>query len=109
MNKTKWSTIGLVLILALVLLWAVPGLAQMRGRGQWGQAGQGNQGWGCAQGQGYGQGYGPGYGNCPYNQGYQNRQNWGNYPQANMGRRGPRGGGRNYQPNTQPAAPPVTP
>jgi hypothetical protein len=105
MNKTKWTTIGIALVLALVLLWAVPVLAQMHGRGHWGQ---GSQGWGCAQGQGYGQGYGPGYANCPYNQGYRNSQgNWRNYPQANMGPRGPRGGGRNYQPNTQPV-PPVT-
>lgn len=107
MNQTKWSTIGLVLILALVLLWAVPSPAQMRGRGQGGQAGQGNQGWGCGQ---QGQGMGPGAGNCPYYSGSQNQtsQNWGNNPQANMGRRGPRGGGRNYQPNTQPTAPPAT-
>ncbi len=103
MKKTKWVTIGIVLALTVVMVWAGPTLAQMRG-----QRGQG-QGWGCGQGQGQGQGYGQGYGTCPNNQGYQNCQgNWGNNPQGNMGRRGPKGGGRNYQPTTQPSAPPVT-
>ena len=108
MNKNKWLTIGMVLALAMVLLWAVPGMAQMRGKGQWGQGGQG---WGCGQGpgMGYGQGYGQGYANCPNYQGNQYGQgNWSTNPQVNMGRRGPRGGGRNYQPNTQPSAPNVT-
>ena len=106
MKKTKWLTIGIVLALAVVMVWAVPSLAQMRG-----QRGQGGQGWGCGggQGQGQGQGSGQGYATCPANQGNQNCQgNLGNNPQANMGRRGPKGGGRNYQPNTQPSAPPVT-
>lgn len=105
MKKNKWLTIGLVLALAMVLLWAVPGMAQMRGKGQQGQ------GWGCGQGQGQGQGmgYGAGSGSCPINQGYQSTQGtWSNTPQVNTGRRGPKGGGRNYQPNTQPSAPPVT-
>jgi hypothetical protein len=106
MKKNKWLTIGIVLALAMVMLWAVPGMAQMRGKGQ---RGQGGQGWGCGQGQGQGMGYGAGNGTCPINQGYQNTQgNWSNNPQANTGRRGPKGGGRNYQPNTQPSAPPVT-
>jgi hypothetical protein len=103
MKKNKWLTIGIVLALTVVMLWAVPGLAQMRGKGQRGQ------GWGCGQGQGSGQGYGRGSGTCPNYQGYQNSQgNWGNNPQANAGRRGPKGGGRNYQPNTQPNVPLVT-
>ncbi len=97
MKKNRWLTISVVLALVLVMLWAVPGMAQMRGKAQWGQGGQG---WGCGQGQG--QGYGPGNGNCPYNPGYQNSQgNWSNNPQANMGRRGPKGGWRNNQTNTQ--------
>jgi hypothetical protein len=103
-KKNKWLTISLVLALAMVLLWAVPGMAQMRGKGQ---QGQGGQGWGCGQGQGQGMGYGAGNGTCPINQGYQDAQG-SNNPRANMGRRGPKGGGRNYQPNTQPSAPPVT-
>jgi hypothetical protein len=103
MNRTNWLTIGIVLALTAVMLGAAPGLAQMRGNGQ---RGQGNQGWGCGQGQGMG----PGAGACPAYSGSQNQdsQNWGNNPQTNTGRRGPRGAGRNYQPNTQPAAPPVT-
>jgi hypothetical protein len=102
----KWLTIGIVLALAMVMIWAVPTLAQMRGQGQ---RGQGGQGWGCGQGPGQGMGYGPGNANCPYYQGYQNSQgNPSNNLQTNMGRRGPRGGGRNYQPNTQTNVPPVT-
>jgi hypothetical protein len=108
MTRTKWLTIGIVLALAVVLVGARPTLAQMRG-----QRGQGGQGWGCGQGQGQGQGYGPGYGTCPNNnQGNQYGQgNRSNNPQANRGCRGPKGGGggRNYPPNTQPSAPPVTP
>jgi hypothetical protein len=105
MKKNKWLMIGLVLTLALTMVWAVPVLAQGRGRGQ------GGQGWGCGgqgQGQGYGQGYGQGSGTCPNYQGYQNcPANYGNSPQANMGRRGPRGAGRMYQPQpqTQPSPP----
>lgn len=106
MKKNKWLTISLVLALAMVMLWALPGMAQMRGKGQWGQGGQG---WGCGQGQGQGMGYGAGNGSCPINQGYQNTQGtWSNNPQVNMGRRGPKGAGRNYQLNTQPSAPAVT-
>jgi hypothetical protein len=107
MKKHRWLTISMVLALAMVILCAVPAMAQMRGKGQWGQ---GNQGWGCGQGQGQGQGqgYGQGYGTCPNNQGYQNCQgDWANNPQADTGRRGPKGSGRNYQPNTQPSAPNV--
>ena len=104
MKNNKWLKISLILALAMVMLWAVPGMAQMRGKGQWAQGGQG---WGCGQGQG--QGSGAGYGSCPNNQGYQDSQgNWSNNPQANMGRRGNRVGGRNCQPNTQPSALPVT-
>jgi hypothetical protein len=104
MKKQRWLTISVALALAVVMLWAVPTLAQGRNQGQWGQGGQG---WGCGQGQG--QGYGPGYANCPNYQGYQNcRGNWGNNPQANTGRRGPRGAGRAYQPNTQTTVPPTT-
>jgi hypothetical protein len=103
MQKSKWFTISIALALAMVMLWAVPSLAQGRGKGQ---GGQGGQGYGCGQGQGQGQGYGPGYANCPNNQGYQNSQGtWGSNTQANTGRRGPRGGGRAYQPNTQPTPP----
>jgi hypothetical protein len=106
MKKQKWLTICIALALAAVMFWAVPSLAQMRGRG-WGQ------GWGCWQGQGQGQVRGPGYAAyCPNYPGYQNYQGnrgyWGNNPQANPGSRGPKGGGRNYQPNTQPSAPPAT-
>lgn len=108
MKKNKWLTIGLVLTLALVMIWVVPALAQGR-RGPWGQGGQG---WGCqgrgmgyySQGQGYGRGY---YGTCPNYPGYQSRGYWGNNPQANVGPRGPRGYGRNYQPNPK-ANPPAT-
>jgi hypothetical protein len=109
MKKQKWLTICIALALAAVMLWAVPSLAQMRGRGgPWGQ------GWGCWQGQGQRQGQyrGGGYAYCPNYQGYQyyrgNRGNWGNAPQANPGNRGPMRGGRNYQPNTQPTPPPAT-
>ena len=104
MKKTKWMTVGIVVALTLVMLWAVPGSAQMRGRGQ---GGQGGQGWGCGQGQGTGPR--AAYGTCPaINQGYQDSQG-NNNPQANMGRRGQRGPGRNFQqPNTQPQAPPAT-
>ncbi len=106
MKKNRWLTISLILALAMVLLWALPGMAQMRGKGQWSQGGQG---WGCGQGQGQGMGYGAGNGSCPNNQGYQSTQGtWSSTPQVNMGRRGSKGGGRNYQLNTQPSAPPVT-
>ncbi|HZK14907.1 MAG TPA: hypothetical protein VFC55_10325, partial [Desulfobaccales bacterium] len=90
---------------AVVMLWAVPTLAQGRGKGQMGQ-GQGGQGWGCGQGQGQGQGAGAA--TCPAVPGYQTGQgNCGNNPQANTGRRGPRGRGRMNQPNTTPTAPPT--
>jgi len=103
MKKNKWFTIGIVLALAMVMLWTAPTLAQMRGKGQ---RGQGGQGWACGQGPGQGMGYGPGSGACFNYQGYQNSQgNWSTNPQANMGRRGFKGGGRNFQPNTQPSAP----
>jgi hypothetical protein len=101
MKKTKWLSTVIVLTLAAVMVWTVPTLAQGRGKGQ-GCAGQG-------QGMGPGQGYRQGYGTCPYNQGYQNSQgNQNNNSQVNMGRRGPKGAGPNYQPNTQPSTPPVT-
>ncbi len=105
MKKQKWLTICIALALAAVMFWAVPSLAQMRGRGgPWGQ------GWGCWQGQG--QARGPGYAAyCPYYSGNQysrGRGYWGNNPQANTGNRGPVKGGRNYQPNTQPSPPPAT-
>jgi hypothetical protein len=106
MKKNKWLTIAIVLALAVVMIWAVPTLAQVCGQGQ---RSQGGQAWGCGEGPGQGMGYGPGNANCPYYQGYQNSQgNSSNSPQATMGRRGPRGGGRNYQPNTQTNVPPVT-
>jgi hypothetical protein len=98
MKNHKWLTISVALALAVVMLWAVPTLAQGQGRNQ-GQ-GQGGQGWGCGQGQGAGSGV------CPAVPGYQKGQgNCVNNPQANTGRRGPRGGGRMNQPNTQPTAP----
>ncbi|MFA5111354.1 MAG: hypothetical protein WC443_08125 [Desulfobaccales bacterium] len=103
MKKTKWMTVGIVVALTVVMLWAAPGLAQMRGRGQ------GGQGWGCGQGQGSGPGAASG--TCPaINQGYQDGQgNRVTNRQTNMERRGQRGPGRNFQqPNTQPQAPPVT-
>jgi hypothetical protein len=99
MKKPRRLTISVAFTLAVVMLWAVPTLAQGRGRGQWGQGGQG---WGCGQGQG------AGANTCPAYPAYQSGQgNWGNDPQANTGRRGPRGGGRYYQPNTQPMVPPT--
>jgi hypothetical protein len=102
MKTSRWLMTCMVMALAVVMLWAAPTLAQGRGKGQWGQGGQG---WGCGQGQGQGQG--AGYANCPNYQGYQNCQgNWGNNPQANTGRRGPRGGSRAYQSNSQPTVPP---
>lgn len=99
MKKPRWLTISLALALAVVMLWAVPTLAQGRGRGQGGQG----------QGQGQGQGYcGQGAGTCPASPAYQSGQgNPGNNPQANTGRRGPRGGGRFNQPNPQPTTPPT--
>jgi hypothetical protein len=102
MKKQKWLTFSVALALAVVMLWAVPTLAQGRNQGQWGQGGRG---WGCWQGQGQGAGYAA----CPNYQGYQNyRGNWGSNPQANTGRRGPRGAGRAYQPNPQTNVPPPT-
>ena len=96
MKKARWLTISVTLALAVVMLWAAPTLAQGRGRGQ------GGQGQGCVQGQGAGNN------TCPAYPAYQGSQdNWGNNPQANTGRRGPRGGGRAYQPNTQPTTPPT--
>jgi hypothetical protein len=101
MKNHRWLTISVALALAVVMLWAVPTLAQGRGKGQGGQGGQG-QGWGCGQGQGAG----AGNGTCPAVPGYQSGQgNCVNNPQANTGRRGPRGGGRMNQPSTQPTAP----
>ena len=100
MKKPRWLTISVALALAMVMLWAVPTLAQGRGQGQGGQG----QGWGCGQGQGQG----AGAATCPAVPGYQTGQgNCGNNPQATTGRRGPRGGGRMNQPNTQPTAPPT--
>ena len=102
MKNHRWLTISVALALAVVMLWAVPTLAQGRGQGQGGQG----QGWGCGQGQGQGQGAGSA--TCPVNPAYQSGQ--GNAcpnPQAGTGRRGPRGGGRMNQPNTQPTAPPT--
>lgn len=96
MKNHRWLTISVALALAVVMLWAVPTLAQGRGKGQGGQGGQGQ---GCGQGQGAGQGSAT----CPAYQGGQG--NCRNNPQANTGRRGPRGGGRAYQPNTQPTTP----
>jgi hypothetical protein len=105
MKKHGWLTITVALALAVVMLWAVPTLAQGRGKGQWGQGGQG---WGCAQGPGQGQLQGAGYNACPNYPAYQTGQGpWCNYPQAGAGRRGPRGGGRTYQPDTQPTTPPT--
>ena len=93
MKKPRWLTISVALALAVVMLWAAPTLAQGRGKGQ------GGQGWGCGQGQGQG----AGYNSCPAYPAYQTGQDKsGNNPQANTGRRGPRGGGRSNQPNTQP-------
>ncbi|MGO8760786.1 MAG: hypothetical protein ACLP2P_07440 [Desulfobaccales bacterium] len=76
------------------MLWAVPTLAQGRGQGQWGQAGQG---WGCGQAQAAGNNA------CPNYQASQTGQGpWCTNPQAGAG---PRGGGRNAGPNTQPTTP----
>jgi hypothetical protein len=98
MNSRRWLTISVALALAVVLVWAAPTLAQGRGKGQ-------GQGWGCGQGQGAGQG--AGYNTCPNYPAYQGGQDKGcPTPQAGAGRRGPRGGGRNSQPNTQ--VPPAT-
>ena len=84
MKKPRWLTISVALALAAVMLWAAPTLAQGRGKGQGGQ------------------GQGAGYNTCPNYPAYQTGQdNWGNNPQASTGRRGPRGGGRASQPNTQ--------
>jgi hypothetical protein len=108
MKKSGMLKISVALVLAAAMLWAAPTLAQGRGKGQWGQGGQG---WGCGQGQGMGQGagQGAGYGTCPNYPGYQNPQgNSGNNPQGNFGGRGPRGGGRNSQPNPQTNVPPPT-
>jgi hypothetical protein len=100
MKNHRWLTMSVVLALAVVMLWAVPTLAQGRGQGQGGQ-GQG-QSWGCGQGQGAGSGV------CAVNPADQGRQgSCVNNPQANTGRRGPRGSGRMNQPNTQPTAPPT--
>jgi hypothetical protein len=102
MKKQKWLTISVALTLAVVMLWTAPSLAQGRGKGQ----GQG-QGWGCGQGQSQGQG--AGYNTCPNYPASQGGQGtWCNNPQAGTGRRGPRGGGRASQPNTQPTVPPAT-
>ena len=99
MKNHRWLTISVALALAVVMLWAVPTLAQGRGKGQ---GGQGGQGWGCGQGQGAGSN------TCPAYPAYQSGQdNPGNNPQANTGRRGPRGGGRFNQPNPQPTVPPT--
>jgi len=88
MKSHRWLTISVALALAVVMLWAAPTLAQGRGKGQ-----------GCGQGQGPGAGYNN---TCPNYPAYQSGQdNSGNNPQANTGRRGPRGGGRANQPNTQ--------
>ncbi len=101
MKKSKWFTMGIVLTLAVVMAWAAPGVAQMRGKGQGGQ--------GCGQGQAQGYGQCQGNGTCPNYPGYQNRGKRRNNPQGNMGRRGSsQGGGRNDQPGAQPSAPPVT-
>ena len=100
MKSHRWLTISAAFALAVVMLWAAPTLAQGPGKGQ------GGQGWGCG-GQGQGQGQGAGNNTCPAYPAYQSGQgNWCNNPQANTGRRGSRGGGRAYQPNTQ--VPPAT-
>jgi hypothetical protein len=97
MKSHRWLTISVALALAVVMLWAAPTLAQGRGKGQ------GGQGWGCGQGQGQG----AGNNTCPAYPAYQSGQgNWCNNPQAGTGRRGPRGGGRANQSNTQ--VPPAT-
>jgi hypothetical protein len=99
MKKHGWLTITVILALTLVMLWAVPTLAQGRGKGQWGQGGQG---WGCGQGQAQATGNNA----CPNYQAYQTGQGaWCTNPQAGAGTRGPRGGGRNAQPNPQTTAP----
>ena len=97
MKNHRWLTISVALALAVVMLWAVPTLAQGRGKGQ---GGQGGQGWGCGQGQGAGSN------TCPAYPAYQSGQgNPGNNPQANTGRRGPRGGGRIISPTPSPLRP----
>lgn len=96
MKSYRWLTINVAFALAVVMLWAAPTLAQGPGKGQGGQ--------GCG---GQGQGQSAGNNTCPAYPAYQSGQgNWCNNPQANTGRRGPRGGGRAYQPNTQ--VPPAT-
>jgi hypothetical protein len=97
MKSHRWLTISVALALAGVMLWAAPTLAQGRGKGQWGQ------GWGCGQGQGVGSN------TCPNYPAYQTGQGtWCNNPQANIGGRGPRSGGRASQPNTQSTVSPPT-
>ena len=93
MKSHRWLTISVALALAVVMVWAAPTLAQGPGKGQGGQ--------GCGQGQVAGNN------TCPAYPAYQSGQGKGcNNPQAGTGRRGPRGGGRNSQPNTQ--VPPAT-
>ena len=82
MKNQRWYTISVVLALAVVMLWAVPTLAQGRGQGQ---GGQGGQGWGCGQGQGQG----AGNGTCPAVPGYQSGQ--GNSRQQPPGQHRPPG------------------
>jgi hypothetical protein len=99
MKKQRWLTISVALALGVVLVWAAPTLAQRRNQGQ------GGQGWGCGQAPGASQG--AGYNTCPNYPAYQGGQGQGcNNPQAGTGRRGPRGGARASQPNTQ--VPPAT-
>jgi hypothetical protein len=101
MKNPRWLTISMALTLAVIMIWAVPTLAQGRGK--------------MGQGQGCGQGAGQGAGNttCPAYPAYQGAQGgqgsqgtWCDNPQGNTGRRGQRGGGRAYQPLTQ--VPPAT-
>ena len=49
MQKYRWLTISVALTLAVVMLWAVPTMAQGYGKGMRGQSGQG---WACGQGPG---------------------------------------------------------
>lgn len=102
MQKYRWLTISVALTLAVVMLWAVPTMAQGYGKGMRGQSGQG---WACGQGPGQGLASNT----CPNYPDYQRGQGPNcNTPQAGAGGRGPRGGGRAAQPNTQtPVTPPT--
>ena len=106
MKKHRWLTITVTLALAVVMLWAVPTLAQGRGKGHGARVARAG-----AAARARARPRAPAYNTCPNYPAYQSGQGpWCNNPQAGAGRRGPRGGGRNAQPNPQTTAPhnPIT-